>query len=418
MRSRLKWVVVVVFVLVLASVGAWIVSGPVAISAARREVEAVAGPRNALLAKYPARAAPNDAAVELERLCEPIYSETGATFAPKSRIAMIDAPPSAAALAGLLSWVQSQLMEPGAAIGEPPAEARELLVRLRPSLDAIASQLAKTQPAWELRPDTLAPEPNRRGVNAIVAMFLADAFIAQREGDELRAREALDAARASVVPLGGTPRWDAASTAVYQQSRVVVAARKLEGIDPAWVDGFAIDVQRAAVIDGLAWDAHAMLDIASDPRRLEEVRRLNKATRVQKLAVPAWKRSIARGAREDAAGIADLRDPAWACQGNRATTTMSIGPELAPEFSSSAEYSSGRLRELAFQLDLTREVLALKAERRRTGAWPRELPEIARSSCASVKLEDAQLLPAPRTIWVRAGAAAPRNLPRDWRSSP
>lgn len=369
--------------------------------AARAGLDAAGFPLAELQARHPARTAPNDSARKLEQLA----GEAGLRLAPRARAGAADG--KNPAREALRKWVRQQVGRPEETLEPLPKDVADELARVAPAIDAVAAAMPGLADAeWEsaISPDT--PIPNMLGALDLNRALIAEAWLAQ-DTDPARAQRLLEAAWAQTALLNRRPDLISNLIAVSAASQVACAARKMRALPPGWADRLDAAPFRAGLADGIACDAHALLDVSSRPVVPEGDDDVPKL--VQLIRSPSRRAAAAAQARRCAV-LAPLAKDASRC-GPESIPPRPPQTQVAGFFNRDASdlgadlgATLSRLDRMALHVDLTRRVLAMKAARDAdpAHAWPSAIPGGDSTACAGVRFTLTE--PAPGVVRIEASS--------------
>lgn len=339
-----------------------------------------------LLARHPSRSA-SASALGLERLT----ARLGIDLAPRSltgrsRPSKTEVDAYDAAQREIHAYVKRQLARTDPGVAPPSAELAAFFDDHGREIEALRCQLLEHEvPRWELRLEspTVMPLPNLVGHINLQRLLAANALAQAANRDWAAASRTLEASWRLNASLADDPLLITQLVALSVARMQVGVLRHLEDVPSRWRERLADVDFRDSLLEALAveswlWTQRSDEDLSQDSDLLQHVLWL--AARpymrmcVDELGV-AWRSRLENFARLDYLCDRDLheldadlrlRSPWW-----------NVLSDMVPNLSGIPV----RLARFELDLELTRKVLRLKAERDlRDGRWPDSLPGITVSS--------------------------------------
>jgi len=149
--------------------------------------------------------------------------------------------------AGFARWVDAQLSTENDAIAAPPREMRTFLAMRKDALDAVISALEGRRAEQESA--RVGPPGRHLAFLRLNTMLVAASLVAARDGDEVRARRALEASWSIYSWLSSGPTVLDQITASGVLKLPVGALRKLEEPPVEWLDRLANEDAWNRVLD-------------------------------------------------------------------------------------------------------------------------------------------------------------------------
>ncbi len=284
--------------------------------------------------------------------------------------------------AALKEYLERHLARPDDLIEEPPEGVREYLRAHGDALSGLSRKiLVHDPPAWERDvargPD--APVPNLLGHIHFQRVLLADALRRAGSGERQQAERMMEAAWKLNEGLQSRPEMISQITAIAIARWQLAALRKMDGLEPAWVEriqdqdarrGFiqALELQAFSFAKGMKESGLPETWWSPGPRR--EIVSYTGNTR--ELAEEIGKENPCSYDSERARRLWEKRFPRW-----------SFGEIFFPN----SQESLHRMFRLLLESELTAKLFQAKAARAASpdSAWPRELEGLSSSVCPGAR---------------------------------
>jgi hypothetical protein len=340
-----------------------------------------------VLRRFPPREA-NRTALEIER----ISAEIGIDLAPYRSEGRPHPEQSAAdsykkAKDAIETYLSDQLKRPDSVVKPPPPAALDFLKLRQPALEALRECLAHGDPpGWERHLDKLGRYPifNALGHIELQKVLVADAMSRESSGDEKGALDDLEASWTLNSAVRDEPYEYTQLNAIAVIRFQAGALRKLPAAPAVWSDRLREHDYWESLLTALQIQGWILTQRKAPPW-FDTTKRL--ASKAVAFAGGPYYRACMRNIAElwshylvRLAGSRSLCDADRSSLDKELMEAIPWWNRLGPNLVWGGSWAATKVTMLDVDLELTSQILELRAARRRTGAWPSSLASAGEST--------------------------------------